>query len=300
MNDFSAALLLWYRKHGRSHLPWRRTRDPYCIIVSEFMLQQTQVDRVLPKYEAFIARFPTIHDLARASTADVLREWKGLGYNSRAVRLHRLAREAVELFGGQIPRDPHLLQQLPGVGPYTVAAVRAFAFNESDAAMDTNIRRIVHRALFGIEFPPAAGASALDLAARALVPSNGGHDWNSAMMDLGSLICTARSPQCLICPVRPHCVAAPLVSSALEAARLRHTAGAPKAQRFEETARFARGRIVDVLRDLPAGKRISLLDLHAELAPVVQRSADEFHVIVTALARDGIVHFDGREVALPH
>ena len=298
MNAFSTALLRWYGKHGRSYLPWRMTRDPYRVIVSEFMLQQTQVERVLPKYEAFIARFPDVHALAQAPAADVLRLWKGLGYNSRAVRLQRLAREVELRFGGVFPRDAATLSELPGVGPYTVAAVRAFAFDEPDAAMDTNLRRIVHRVLFGVEHPPRATASKLDAAAAELVPKRRAHDWNSAMMDLGATICTARAPKCLVCPVRSHCAAAPLDAASLAQLRVKHQPRV-KRERFEETARYARGRIVDALRDLPAGGRISLLDLHAELQPLVSRTSEEFEALVAALARDGVVHVSGGEVALP-
>src|SRR5438477_10576463 len=138
-------LLAWYARNGRAHLPWRKTRNPYRILVSEFMLQQTQVERVLPKYRAFVKRFPTFQRLAAASAADVLREWRGLGYNSRAVRLKRIAETVVKRFGGVMPHDAETLRALPGIGAYTAAALRAFAFECDDAAIDTNVRRVVHR-----------------------------------------------------------------------------------------------------------------------------------------------------------
>ena len=294
------ALLNWYAANGRSGLPWRRTRDPYCVLVSEFMLQQTQVDRVIPKYEAFIGRFPTLEVLAAARVSDVVKMWKGLGYNSRAVRLHRLAREVLDRFGGAVPSDPHVLASLPGIGAYTQAAVRAFAFNEDTAAMDTNIRRIVHRLLYGIEYPPAAAPALLDAQAQALVPQGGGHDWNSAMMDLGSQICTARAPKCLLCPLRAECEAAPVDAAELD--RLRELYARPRSPQeripFEQSTRFTRGRIIDALRDLPDGQAISLLDLHAGLQVAVQRDAGDFTAIVLALANDGLVHLDGQKVAL--
>ncbi|HZZ66407.1 MAG TPA: A/G-specific adenine glycosylase, partial [Candidatus Baltobacteraceae bacterium] len=141
MKRVQRLLLNWYSQSGRNHLPWRRTRDAYHVVVSEMMLQQTQVDRVIPKYEAFIARFPDLASLAAASTGDILRLWQGLGYNSRAVRLKKLAEQVVQRHGGSMPSSEEDLRALSGVGPYTVAAVRAFAFDIPDAAIDTNVRR---------------------------------------------------------------------------------------------------------------------------------------------------------------
>lgn len=300
MNAISARLLEWYAKYGRAHLPWRETRDPYRIIVSEFMLQQTQVERVLPKYNAFLAAFPDVHALAAAGTDEVVRLWQGLGYNSRAVRLQRLARDVVERYGGEVPRDAAALRDLPGIGPYTVAAVLAFAFDERAAAMDTNIRRVVHRALYGIEFPPKAAAAQIDAAALDLVPPERAHDWNSAMMDLGSQICTARAPRCLVCPLAGVCAAAPVDPAQLDDLRRKH-ARAPSPQEripFAKTTRFARGRIVDALRALPGGEKISLLDLHERLHPVLGRERDEFGAIVKALERDGILETESGKVGL--
>jgi A/G-specific adenine glycosylase len=297
VNDTQRLLLEWYRRDGRAHLPWRRTRDPYRVLVSEFMLQQTQVDRVLPKFESFVARFPDFGSLARAGTADVLRQWQGLGYNSRAVRLKHIAQAVVERLGGAMPSDEATLRSLPGVGPYTVAAVRAFAFHLDDAAVDTNVRRVVHRLFGGIEHPPKIAPAALDKLAHDLVPPGRAHDWNSAMMDLGATICTARAPKCLLCPVQPSCAAAPVDSAALEQARSTHARrrSPQESMPFEQTTRFARGRIIDRLRALPPGMRISLLDLHRDLASHVDRTPAEIGAIVEALARDGLVaqHAEG-------
>jgi A/G-specific adenine glycosylase len=294
-------LLTWYARHGRRELPWRRVRDPYYTLVSEFMLQQTQVDRVVPKFEAFVARFPNIVALANASVGDVLREWQGLGYNSRAVRLHETARLVAERFGGVMPSETHLLCQLPGVGPYTAAAIRAFGFDLDDAPVDTNIRRIVHRVAFGIEHPPKVAPRELDVRAHEYVASGSSHDWNSAMMDLGATICTARAPKCLLCPLREHCAAAPVDAAALESARREH-AKIPSPQNaipWESTTRFARGRIVDRLRALPPGRRISLLDLHGDLQPLMpERSLEDVGRLVAILERDGLVARDGETIAL--
>jgi len=293
-------LLKWYAQHGRRHLPWRTTRDPYRVLVSEFMLQQTQVERVLPKFDAFIARFPNFDALAAAAAADVLRMWKGLGYNSRAVRLKQIASEVTDRFGGVMPRDEAALRRLPGIGPYTVAAVRTFAFESDDAAIDTNVRRVVHRLLHGMEHPPAVSDAQLDGEARALVPKGRGHDWNSAMMDLGSAICTARAPKCLICPLRTACAAAPIDSARLEIARSANVRK-PSPQNaipFERSTRYARGRIIDRLRDLPPGRRISLLDLHEDVTRRIGRSFGELQSLVQALERDGLVSTRAPGVAL--
>ncbi len=293
-------LLAWYERNGRAHLPWRTTRDPYRIIVSEFMLQQTQVDRVLPKYEAFIQRFPDASALASASTADVLRMWQGLGYNSRAVRLQRIAREICERFDGRMPSDEQTLRSLPGIGPYTVAAIRAFAFEFDDAAIDTNVRRVTHRVLYGLEYPPFAAPAQLDRDARALVARGRGHDWNSAMMDLGATICTARAPKCLLCPLQSVCAAAPVDAAMLERARAANARrrSPQEALPFVKTTRYARGRIIDRLRELPPGQRISLLDLHEEVTRRIGRTRKDLDALVERLQRDGLVQVSGARVAL--
>ncbi|MBV8490840.1 MAG: A/G-specific adenine glycosylase [Candidatus Eremiobacteraeota bacterium] len=189
------ALLDWYGSAGRAHLPWRTVRDPYRTLVSEFMLQQTQVERVVTRFEAFLARFPDVRALAKATVADVLREWKGLGYNSRALRLKRVADAVVAEHGGVIPSEPAALRDLPGIGAYTAAAIRAFAFDLDDAPVDTNVRRIVHRLAFGLEHPSAATPVQLEELARELVAPGRAHDWSSALMDLGATICSARAPK---------------------------------------------------------------------------------------------------------
>jgi A/G-specific adenine glycosylase len=280
MNPVQRRLLSWYAKNGRASLPWRKTRDPYRILVSEFMLQQTQVDRVLPKYRAFLKRFPNVRALSAASLADVIREWQGLGYNSRALRLKRISEAAVTKFGGKIPRDLESLLSLKGIGPYTAAAVRAFAFECDDAAVDTNVRRVVQRLTLGAEEP------------QALVPRGRGHDWNSAVMDFGATICTARAPKCAICPLKTVCASFPIEPGDLKRERPK-----VKAMPFERTTRFARGRIIDRLRKLPPGKRVSLLALHRDLE-LPGRSPQDVTTLVEALAREGLVTLRKRQVAL--
>jgi A/G-specific adenine glycosylase len=288
----SAALLAWYARHGRTHLPWRSTRDPYRILVSELMLQQTQVERVIPHYEAFIARWPGFAALAAADTADVVRAWRGLGYNSRAVRLHALACAVVERHGGELPSGEAALRALPGVGAYTASAVRAFAFELDDAAVDVNLRRVVHRVALGLEHPRLADDRTLDTLAIAAVPHGAAHDWNSALMDLGATICTARAPKCLVCPLRDACAAAPVDPAQLAERARAHAPRQPpqSAVPFERSTRFLRGRVIDRLRDLPARDAVALEVLQHDLAASVP--ADRLHEIpsvIDALVRDGIV-----------
>jgi A/G-specific adenine glycosylase len=288
----SAALLAWYAAHGRTHLPWRTTRDPYRIVVSELMLQQTQVERVIPLYEAFVARFPSFEALAAADAGDVVRAWRGLGYNSRAVRLHALAREVVERHGGRLPHDTAELRALPGIGAYTASAVRAFAFELDDAAVDVNLRRVIHRVAFGLEHPPQAADRDLDTLAIAAVPHGAAHDWNSAMMDLGATICTARAARCLVCPLREACAAAPVDPARLAMLAREHAPRRPpqSAIPYERTTRYLRGRIIDRLRDVPAREPLALEELRRDLAAVVPAERlSEIPSIVDALVRDGIV-----------
>lgn len=300
MTPLARALLRWHERNGRMDLPWRRCRSPYRTLVSEFMLQQTQVDRVIPKFQAFVRRFPTIRSLAAASRGDVLREWKGLGYNARAIRLHAVAVAVVEL-GGKIPRDSALLRALPGVGAYTAAAIRAFAYDLGEIPIDVNVRRVLHRLVFGIEHPPKAGLLELAHRAREVVGSKGGYEIGSALMDLGANICTARAPKCRICPLRRRCVAAPIDAGVLERARSKRLRGSTRvAVPFEQSARHARGRIVDRLRDLPPGERISLLDLHRDLRGALpHRSGADIRALVDVLAREGLVCVQDDEVSLP-
>ena len=301
MTGLQKRLLSWYAKYGRANLPWRVARNPYYTVVSEFMLQQTQVDRVVPIFGTFISRFPNFAALAKGPRSEVVRYWKGLGYNTRAVRLKALADAVVSKFEGEMPSDEKALLELPGVGPYTVAAIRAFAFNYDAAASDTNVRRIVHRVHFGIEYPVKANTKELERVARQLVPKGEAHDWNSAMMDLGALVCTARAPRCSACPLQTLCIAAPIDAARLE--RLREEfakpTGAKEPVPFEATARFARGRIVDRLRELPPGERISLLQLEREIVGVVPPKVGErFDELLVALEKDGIVARDGDGISL--
>ena len=243
------ALLRWYGRVRRP-LPWRATRDPYALLVSEVMLQQTQAGRVVPYYEAFLARFPTPAALAAAPAADVLAAWSGLGYNRRALALQAAAREvAAEGW----PPD---LRALPAVGPYTAAAVASFAWDREVATVDTNVRRVIERH-DGARLRPAAVAARAD----ALLPAGRAAAFNQAMMELGALVCRPRRPVCGECPVAGSC-----------ATRGALPPGAPSRPRirFEDSDRYVRGRVVAAL---VAGRR-------PPAAPAR---------VVDALVRDGLV-----------
>jgi A/G-specific adenine glycosylase len=193
-------VLDWGAAHRRD-LPWRRTRDPWYILVSEVMLQQTQVDRVVPHYEGFVAAFPTATACARATSADVVRRWSGLGYNRRALNLHRAAGEIVDRYAGQVPSDDSALRALPGIGPYTARAVRSFGFGHDVAAVDTNGVRVLARGVAGTRL---TGTAAFALGDR-LVPRGGSWEFNQTMFDLGATVCTAARPDCPRCPLSRHC-----------------------------------------------------------------------------------------------
>jgi A/G-specific adenine glycosylase len=202
---FRAKLVRWFRRHGRD-LPWRRTRDPYRVLVSEVMLQQTQVGRVVGFYERFLDRFPTLESLAAAPPARVREAWAGLGYYRRAANLHRLARVLVADHGGTIPAEPEALVRLPGVGRYTAGAVASFAFERAVPAVDTNVARVLRRA-FHPRAADAHGERRVWATAAGFVPRPGRSAWivNQALMELGALVCTAREARCSRCPVRPEC-----------------------------------------------------------------------------------------------
>ncbi len=229
MPEFSRAILTWYAANRRD-LPWRRTTDPYAILVSETMLQQTQVDRVIPKYAAWLARFPRFAALAAAPRSDVLKLWSGLGYNSRAVRLHALAQLLVEQHGGRLPSTEEELARLPGIGPYTAGALMVFAHNRPGSCVDVNVERIVRR----VFFPGTAGTakartsknkkiitnkritrkmitteiitkSGIEKAFLDSFPPGRAADYGNALMDFGSAVCTAAKPRCAECPVYATC-----------------------------------------------------------------------------------------------
>ncbi len=202
---FTRRLLAWWRRAARD-LPWRHTRDPYRVLVSEVMLQQTQVSRVLEYYPRFLERFPNLETLARARPRAVREAWDGLGYYARARNLHALAKHVTRRNDATLPERPEELVRLPGVGPYTAGAVASFAYEKPVPAVDTNVARVVRRAFFASRISHPASRQVWELT-RTLVPKNGKRAWrfNQAIMELGALICVARKPKCPECPVRRNC-----------------------------------------------------------------------------------------------
>jgi A/G-specific adenine glycosylase len=202
---FRTRLLAWYARHGRD-LPWRTTDDPYHILVSEVMLQQTQVDRVLPKYHEWLDKFPSLEALSSADEGLVTETWRPLGYNIRPRRLQAIAREAVARFDGRLPSDEQTLLSFKGIGRYTAGAIRSFAFRQRAAILDTNVARVLFR-VFVARGEPKAHATTAHLwrISEALVPRRHVFDFNQALMDLGAIVCTPRSPKCLVCPLARSC-----------------------------------------------------------------------------------------------
>ena len=205
LRAFQSRLLAWYRTHQRN-LPWRATRDPYRILVSEIMLQQTQVDRVIPKYHEFLRRYPTLEALARARTAELRKVWYPLGYNIRPLRLRRMAQTALRRHGGRIPNSYDGLLAMDGIGRYTAGAVLSFAFNRDAPIVDTNVARLLSR-YFGLR--RATPRRLWDMA-EAVIPPGKAYGINQAMMDFGAMVCTARAPQCPSCALRRTCRSFPL------------------------------------------------------------------------------------------
>ncbi|MEJ7838747.1 MAG: A/G-specific adenine glycosylase [Thermomicrobiales bacterium] len=282
IEDFQQHLLAWWQENRRN-LPWRQTRDPYEVLVSEMMLQQTQVDRVIPYFRTWLESYPTVYELAAAPTADVIRLWKGLGYNRRAVNLQKTAKAIVEM-GGEFPRDVEALRALPGIGPYTAGAVACFAFEQDVAFMDTNMRRVLHRVLVGVDIPrPQFNDRQMSAIALQLVPTDDGWNWNQALIEFGALQCTARKPNCLVCGLQDICVARPQIQTAI-AENVRPPG--LKREVFKDTNRYFRGRVVDALRDR-AG--ITFKELGPLIRPEFSESDGMWLLeVVEGLERDGL------------
>jgi A/G-specific adenine glycosylase len=279
MVGLRAALLAWFDRNARAlAFRFERDPDPWAVLVSEVMAQQTQVARVAEKWLAFMGRFPTPAALASAPTGDVIRAWQGLGYNRRAIDLQRAAR-AIVLAGGRVPEDIDSLQALPGVGPYTARAVAAIAFGRPVGAVDVNVRRVLGR-LTGAD-PAAVPQREMQAAADALVDPARAGDWTHALMDLGATICRPARPECDACPVRTWCSFAGVAG-----VRPNPAPGRRGAVPFEATTRWLRGRIVGRLCGVPPGTTVTFdgpLGLHAPEA---------VSAALASLAADGIVELD--------
>ena len=239
MNSLEKPIVSWFKKHKRD-LPWRDT-TPWGVLVSEFMLQQTPVNRVLPKWNEWMQRWPTPAELAKATPAQVITAWGRLGYPRRALRLHATAQIISEDFNNQVPDDPEILRLFPGIGEYTAAAISAFAFEKRTLVMDVNIRRVLVRAIDGEEHPKPAPTSRERNSRLKLLPEKNAHIWAAAAMELGAVICTSKNPICEKCPIIDQCNW--------------HKNGYPKtelvrkSQDWHGTDRKCRGTIVQALRE---------------------------------------------------
>ncbi len=287
MSDLHAPLLQWYDEHARE-LPWRgAAATPWSVMVSEYMLQQTPVARVLPVHAQWLDRWPDPADLAAEPTGEAIRMWGRLGYPRRALRLHAAATAIVEEHDGRVPAAYDELRALPGVGDYTAAAIAVFAFGRRHAVLDTNVRRVLARVVGGEEFPPTAVTRAERERATALLPS---HDadaasWSIALMELGALVCTASRPRCDVCPLADRCAWLRAGSPAYD--------GPPRrGQAWAGTDRQCRGRLMAVLRDAEGSVA------EARLARTWDE-ADQRTRCLAGLVEDGLVVRDGDAYALP-
>jgi A/G-specific adenine glycosylase len=286
-NGYAAPLLHWYAANARD-LPWRRPgASPWSVLVSEIMLQQTPVSRVLPAHQAWLARWPAPPSLAAATPGDAIRQWGRLGYPRRALWLHATARILAEEHAGQVPDHLQALRALPGVGSYTAAAVASFAFEQRHAVLDTNVRRVLARLVRGVALPPRAASAAEVALAESLLPAEPRRAarWSVAVMELGALVCTAISPECGGCPVSAQC-AWRRAGSPAAAAR-------PAAQRYEGTDRQCRGRLLRVLAE--ASGPVPAATLDAAWPDAAQRAR-----ALSTLVADGLATSLGRRMyALP-
>ena len=280
-------ILRWYAQHGRS-LPWRKTRNPYRILISETMLQQTQVQRVLSRYPEFLRKFPTVRSLARAPLRDVVMIWRGMGYNNRAVRLHVLARTVLETHDGVLPDTQEALRTLPGIGRYTANALLAFAFGRSVPVVDVNVRRVLSRILWKMgSLDSLQDEESVWKAAEALLPPGRAYDWNQALMDLGATICTARAPRCDSCPVVAVCASGKTMGRTV-------APGAKKEPSFNSIPNRAyRGRIIELLRDSKGSIRAADIGkrIHAGFS---KRNERWLTSLICGLERDGLVTTIGK------
>ncbi len=285
LNRLHDEVIDWF-EHAARDLPWRRDASPWAVMVSEFMLQQTPVARALPVYERWVERWSTPAALAAEPTGEAVRAWGRLGYPRRALRLHAAATAIVERHDGQVPTSIEALLALPGVGEYTAAAITSFAHHGTAVVMDTNVRRVFARVVSGVQFRATGVTAAERTLATRLMPPDQAHVWAAATMELGALVCTARSPDCAVCPVASLC-------RWKAAGYPDHDGPARRGQSWEGTDRQCRGRLMAVLRDATEPVPKAQLDIVWPQAQQRERALD-------GLVADGLVEPVGTEMyALP-
>jgi A/G-specific adenine glycosylase len=282
----SRQILRWYSIHGRT-LPWRNIRDPYRILVAEIMLQQTQVNRVLRLYPLFLKRFPTLKSLASARQSQVVVAWKGMGYNTRAVRLHRLAHDLLEMNRGMVPRSIEACTRLPGIGRYTAHALVVSIYGEDHPVVDVNIRRVLSRLFWRMRTTrEMKREEEIWTLASKLVPHRRGYVWTQALMDLGATVCTARNPRCGACPVSARCLSARAMIDTPLRRRLREPSlrGVPN--------RIYRGRIVDILRT--SRRPLKIQEIGRKVVPTFSpRHGTWLRKVIQGLRSDGLITVRG-------
>jgi A/G-specific adenine glycosylase len=277
------AILTWYAANGRK-LAFRRTVDPYAILVSEAMAQQTQAARAAAHWERFMARFPTVATLAAATPAEVLRQWQGLGYNRRAIALWRTASAIVEKHGGRVPDSIETLEALPGVGPYTARAVAALAFGRPVGAVDVNVRRVLGRLTAGEASTMPKGD--LQVLADDAVPHDRAAAWTHAVMDIGATLCRSREPRCDACPARPWCRHADVGAREAGLSAKTPTTRRRRTPAFASTNRWLRGRILDRLRAVADDGWLTVD------SAIGSHDADRVRAAARAMAAEGLIELD--------
>ncbi len=302
---FTSGLLKWFAVHRRS-LPWRENPAPYQVLVSECMLQQTQVSRVMEKFPEFLARFPSIAALARASKADVIKAWSGMGYNRRALLLQKCAQAVMKEHGGNIPNTAQKLLKLPGIGAYTAGAIASFAYNLPEPAIDVNVRRIYMRYFHGKDQGAPSGAEdekQLYEFVRSTLPGGKSRELHNALMDFGSLVCKRKAPACSSCPLQKQCSFFPLYGLKKEKALF--VMERPREKGVYENGKFTpdrlfRGRIVEYARQ-HEGKEVALEELgNAVKSKFAQKDTSWLLQLCRRLEKDGLITFkmQGKKVRL--
>lgn len=303
MNPVILKLLRWYRAHGRD-LPWRQLENSslssrtYHVLISEFMLQQTQVQRVIPKYHEWLKQFPSWQSLANAKTTDLIHAWAGLGYNRRALALREIARHVI---ANGIPKNQEAWQELKGIGPYTAAALNEFALHQRAIVIDTNVRRVAGRVFLGKPYPPLELDPLIRRLLEKLTPKNGRHwDLPQAFMDLGSLLCTFSNPHCSTCPLQKECKAAKLFLSTKSLPRPRPTKSERRYRNKKYPDRIYRGRILQLIR-LHGPQLLSSIGPEVDRTFHYKQDAAWLQAMILRLAKDGLLAVSKSDiVSLPY